>query len=105
MDARDRRFLGSRGSQTPQSPAPSAPPMKGTPVEPPVPSRMTFTLCCLAEQKAKIRRRQISQRLWLKAPNLCQHAGGMGHKGRLVPLAPERNRRQIGCVGLDEQPL
>ena len=37
MLARVRRLRGSAGSQTPQSPRPSAPPIIGTPADPPVP--------------------------------------------------------------------
>src|ERR1700761_3194012 len=43
MDDRVRRFLGSAGSQAPQSPPPSAPPIIGTPADPPVPNSVTFT--------------------------------------------------------------
>ena len=34
-----------------------------------------------------------------------QTAGHLGHVGRFVALAPVRHRRQVGAVGLDEQPV
>ncbi len=63
-----------RGSQAPQSPLPSAPPIIGTPAEPPVPSRITrIGSGRLAEQAAEIRGRQVGQRLPAPAADLGQH--------------------------------
>jgi hypothetical protein len=43
IDTRVRRLRGSSGSQSPQSPVPSGPPSRGTPVEVPEPSITSFT--------------------------------------------------------------
>jgi len=43
----------------------------------------------------EVLRRELGQRLRLKATDLCQYTGGVGDIGGLVALAAERHRRDV----------
>ena len=109
---RVRRFLGFAGSQLPQSPV-----MRGVPGDEPQPRIVKRSLSPTGYAATSSGRRILLKRRKkllvviaaissaADADRLAEHARRVGHVGRLVALAPKRHRRQVGRVGLDQQPV
>src|SRR5512135_3333170 len=108
MEQRRRRFLGFEGSHAPQYPAPSAPPMRGTPPDEPQPSivilRWSLTGTRHLREKAKeVCRRGLFQfargHILERGESRCS----VFDECRFVALAAMWQRRQVGGVCLDQQ--
>ena len=107
MLARVRRLRGSAGSQAPQSPLPSAPPISrhagGTArAEQDDPHRAQAALRNRRRKFSVVRSASASGS---RPRTSASTRGGMRDIGRLVALAAERHRREIRRVGLHQQTI
>src|SRR5476649_2926650 len=115
IEQRRRRLRASAGSAAPQSPAPPLPPSRGTPVDDPQPRTVMRTRSAprsaplgplrLGKQAEEILRRRSLELGDADALELGDLRGGMGHVGGLIGLAALRDRREVGRIGLHQQPL
>src|SRR5580698_6168655 len=92
MEQRRRRFLGLVGSQTPQLPASSGPPRRGTPPEEPQPNIRTCNVSGiggpfhLGEEAEEIVGGDAREFLFAHAFHFGQHFGRVHDKGGFVGL-------------------
>ena len=111
--AAQRRFRGLAGSQLPQSPV-----MRGAPGDEPQPRMVKRSVSAtrsgaspagrgiLREQPEEIVGGHASAiSSTLDADRFGENRRGVRDIGRLVALAAMRHRREIGRVGLDQQPV
>ena len=107
MLARVRRLRGSAGSQAPHSPAPSSPPISRHPGRSAAPEHDHAhpDQAVFRNSRRKFAVVRSARASGLMPADLGQLLGGMRGPGRLVPLAPERHRREIRRIGLHEQPV
>ena len=100
IDTRERRFFGSFGSHSPQSL-----PIRGTPVEVPDPSTISFTSPALLNSRSKIAGGVLGQRFKRFAAQIRDEARRVGDIGGLARPPAMRHRREERAVGFDQQPV
>ena len=85
--------------------------MRGTPPEEPQPRMVISSLAAhdgardFGEQAEEIVGGRVFEVLRADALQRRERGGGVRDKGRFVALAAMRHRREIRCVGLDQQPV